>query len=59
MLHLLYKLKLYLKHDSMSAIRNAEIVMFWLGRLKSIWFNQLFGPTVPISQDLGLHGWHG
>ena len=31
---LLYKLKSYLKHNSKCAIRNAEIVMIWLGHLK-------------------------
>ena len=43
----------------MSAIDNADIVMFWLGRLNNIWFSQIFGPTVPLLQDLGLYGWHG
>ena len=56
---IIYKLKLYLKLNHKSAIGNAEIVMFCLGRLNIIWFSQVFGPTVPILQDLGLHGWHG
>ena len=42
----------------MCAISSAEIVMFWLGRLKIIWFSEVFGPTGPIMQDLGLHGWY-
>ena len=56
---LLYKLKLYLKHNSKCAIRNSEIVMFWLGRLTIIWCSQVFGPTVRTMQDLGPHGCHG
>ena len=53
---LLCKLKLYLKHNSKCAIHNAEIVKFGLRRLKIMWFSQVFGPTVPIMQALGLHG---
>ena len=41
------------------AIRKAEIVIFWLGCLKIIWFSQVFGLTVLIMQDLGLHEQHG
>ena len=48
-----------MKHNSKCAICSAEIVMFWLGRLIIICFSQVFGPTVPIMQDLGLHGGHG